>query len=63
VIDLLQRPLPDNTQHSQETGMQVSGGIQPRYCRKWVAGIGIDDDWKGVFQMVNILSYFLIISN
>jgi hypothetical protein len=64
VIDLLQRPVPDNTQHSQEKDMQASGGIRTRCCSKWAVGIGIDDNWKGVFHMVNILlSWFLIISN
>ena len=28
VINLSQRPLPDNTQHSQQTNIQASGGIR-----------------------------------
>ena len=55
MIDLLQHLLTVNTQHSQQTDIQASGGIRTRYCGKWVAGIGIDASWKCVFHMVIIL--------
>jgi len=37
VISPTQRPLPDNTQHSQETDIHVSGGIRTRNPSKLAA--------------------------
>jgi hypothetical protein len=37
VISPSQRPLPDNTQQSQETGIHATGGIRTRNPRKRVA--------------------------
>jgi hypothetical protein len=37
VISATQRPLPDNTQHSQETGIHDPGGIPIRIPRKRAA--------------------------
>jgi len=37
VISPTQRPLPDNTQHSQETDIQASGGIRTHTHRKRAA--------------------------
>jgi hypothetical protein len=35
VISQRQRPLPYNTQHSQEADIYASGGIRTRNPRKW----------------------------
>jgi len=35
VISSSQRPLPDYTQHSQETDIRVSGGIRTHIPSRW----------------------------
>jgi len=37
VVGLSQSPLPDNTEHSQETDILVLGGIRTRYGSKRAA--------------------------
>ena len=37
VISPTQRPLPDNTQHSQQTNIHASGGIRTHNLTKWAA--------------------------
>jgi len=40
VISSLQRPLPDNTQHSQQTNIQAPGGIRTHdLCRRATADL------------------------
>jgi len=34
VLDMSQRPLPDNTQHSQQTDIHAPGGIRTPYPSK-----------------------------
>jgi len=37
VISSLQRPLPDNTQHSQKTDIHALGGIRTHNLSRWAA--------------------------
>jgi hypothetical protein len=37
VISLLQRPLPDNTQHTQQINIHVPGGIETHDRSRWAA--------------------------
>jgi len=37
VISLSQRPLPDNTQHSQQTAIHVPSGIWSHNLSRWAA--------------------------
>ena len=55
MISSSQRPLPDNTQHSQEADFHDPGGIRTRIPRKRAAagrtttGISKDRNWPGLY--------------
>ena len=65
VISPTQRPLPDNTQHSQQTDIHLPGGIRTLNTSKWVDAdrrLRLSGDWDQHFarQKTNLTQFLLL---